>query len=142
MEDNETYTVSQASDYLGLSSKTIRKYIYKGLLKANKWNGMWVIESGSVREVKRKISGTSTEHITLKKEVLKRNEKNYWVEKKHYDDLMLQIGQLRAAESLLVEYKEQIQELSGQIRELEREIGRLQKAEGGFWQWICWWRRG
>ena len=41
MEDNETYTVSQASDYLGLSSKTIHKYIYKKLIKANKWNGMW-----------------------------------------------------------------------------------------------------
>ena len=90
MEENRTFTVSQASDFLGLSSKTIRKYVYKGILNADKWNGMWVIDGGSLREVKRKLNGTTTESIALKTEALKRNEKNFWIEKKHYDELMLQ----------------------------------------------------
>ena len=125
---NEDYTILQASQFFHLTTKTIYNYVKKGIFKAYKWNGIWLIENGSIMEFNMKLNRTKIELKHPSNEPLKDHEKNFWVEKSHYEELLRQAGQLRAAENLLVEYKAQNQQLLDQIKSLEKETDILNQA--------------
>lgn len=135
MNQNENYTILQASRFLNVSTKTIHNYIKKSLLKASKWNGVWFIEHGSIMEVKMKINRSKMEFSPTQKNLKEPYKTSFWVDKEHYEDLLKQVGQLRAAENLLVEYKSQNQQLLERVKELERELDRLtlEGQKRGFW---------
>ena len=47
----EEYAVKLAAAILRSSEKTVLTYIKKGILGARKWNGQWVIDGDSLKEV-------------------------------------------------------------------------------------------
>lgn len=133
---NNDFTIVQASKFLNVSTKTIHNYIKKGILRANKWNGMWFVEYGSIIEVNMKLNRNKIELQGHRKPLKDPHETSFWVDKDHYEEVLKQAGQLRAAESLLIEYKSQNQQLLEKIKELEKEVDRLTQ-EGqrrGFWK--------
>lgn len=133
---NDDFTIVQASKFLSVSTKTIHNYIKKGILKANKWNGMWFVENGSIIEINMKLNRSKIELKDLRKLSKGPHETSFWVDKRHYEELLRQVGQLRAAENLLVEYKSQNQRLLDKIKELEKEVERhtLEGQKRGFWR--------
>ncbi len=136
LNENDDYTIVQASQFLSVSTKTIHNYIKKGILKANKWNGMWFVENRSIIEMNSKINRTKLEFKNTQKDPKTPHETSFWVDKEHYEELLRQAGQIRAAENLLIEYKSQNQGLLDRIKELEKALDRL-SSEGktrGFWK--------
>lgn len=133
---NDDFTIAQASRFLDLSTKTIHNYIKKKILKASKWNGMWLIENGSIMEVNMKLNRSKIEFQDTRKPSKGPHETSFWVDKAHYEELLRQAGQLRAAENLLVEYKSQNQRLLDRIKDLEKEIHRRtsEAQKRGFWR--------
>lgn len=133
---NDDFTIVQASKFLNVSTKTIHNYIKKGILKANKWNGMWFLENGSIMEINMKLNRSKIEFQDLRRPSKGPHETSFWVDKGHYEELLRQAGQLRAAENLLVEYKSQNQRLLDKIKELEKEMDRLtlEGQKRGFWR--------
>ena len=124
---NEDYTILQASQFFHMTTKTIYNYVKKGILKGYKWNGMWLIENESIVELNMKLNRTKIELKHPQNEPDRGHEKSFWVEKSHYEELLRQAGQLRAAENLLIEYKAQNQQLLEQVKSLEKEVDRVRQ---------------
>ncbi len=87
-----------------------------------------MIKNGSIMELNMKLNRTKMELKNPSNEPSRDHEKNFWVEKNHYEELLRQAGQLRAAENLLIEYKTQNQQLLEQVKSLEKEMDRLHQA--------------
>jgi len=136
LSHSDDFTIVQASNFLNVSTKTIHNYIKKGILKANKWNGMWFVENRSVMEINMKLNRSKIEFKNPRRPPKGPQETSFWVDKGHYEELLRQVGQLRAAENLLIEYKSQNQRLLDRIKELEREVDRLtiEGQKRGFWK--------
>lgn len=132
MEQNKNknfeFTIQEASKFLGVTTKTIYNYIKKGILKGNKWNGVWLIEKEIIIELKDKLNRTSEVSSQRSKLDEQNREGYFWVEKTHYEEMVRMAGQLQAAERLLTEYRSENLSLRDQIRGLEREVNRLSEA--------------
>ncbi len=110
---DDTLSISEASEFLGLTDKTIRNYIKRGFFKPQKWNGMWRISRKEVLEIYGKKNG--------KKEVL--DEASFLpgieVSRIDYLEQMVEFGKLQAYEELLNEQKTELLKATDRIIQLE-----------------------
>lgn len=131
MESNKNisdgFTIKQSSEFLGLSTKTIYNYINKKLLDAHKWNGIWMVDNRSIMELHLTMNRIKTESSVSIRAQEKAHESSFWVDKRHYEELLRKSGQLQAAEDLLKEYKSENQRLLSQVGELEMVTQRLEQ---------------
>jgi len=111
--DDGHYTISQAAKYLKVTEKTIRNYIDRGLLAAEKWNGQWRMPDSAIMEIYEKKFG--------KNRSLKFSEMDDFVRisQGEYAEQQKKLGQLEADEGLIVELKGEIKTLHERLIQLE-----------------------
>ena len=128
----EKVTVKVAAKALGVSDKTIYRYIEKGVLSKIKEGRRIYIPVSEVRTLRNgqgeKVSG----------QVLDMRKEKMSITRKEYDSLMVELGELRERNKLLLEYKlnrdqaltvkeGEIAELKQELQKAEAEIARLRK---------------
>ena len=139
MDPSKDFTISQASSFLGVSTRTVHKYIRKRLLRASKWNRVWLIENQSVMDTRAlldKIHGHSQHSESDPNEQGVRLSYSANLTREKYDSLLKQAGQLREAESLLAEYRTENADLKKKVQVLEWELARLRPRRHGVWAWL------
>ncbi len=108
--------INQAATCLNVTDKTIRNYIDKGLLKAEKWNGSWRIHYDNILEIYYKKYGKKLEQSQV--EQLQR-EPSVQISREEYDRLQQSAGRLEAAEILVKEMKSDQKMLNEKLAQLE-----------------------
>ena len=114
MEPNDGhYTIPQAAKYLKVTEKTIRNYIDRALLGAEKWNGQWRIPESAIIEIYEKKFG--------KKRSFKFPEVDDFmrISQGEYAEQQKKLGQLEVDEGLIVELKGEIKALHERLIQLE-----------------------
>ncbi len=110
--ETSSLNIPQAAKVLKVTDKTIRNYIDRGFLRAEKWNGSWRIEKGTLLELYWKKYGNTMESSSL--------ERNYvQVPLGEYDWLQRQSGQLEASERLVEGLKADLERSLSKVTELE-----------------------
>jgi len=130
MDINETYyTVKEAATVLGVSVKTVHRYIKQGVLKAVMKNGRWAIPEESVEGLPRNLYGQNIDKIRTEFSV---PSDKILMDKAVYEDLLKELGRLRAKEELLWEYKTAQEELEHKVKTLESRLEELERRR--FWK--------
>ena len=130
MDINETYyTVKEAGTVLGVSVKTVHRYIKQGVLKAVMKNGRWAIPEESIEGLPKNLYGRNIDKTEM---VFPIPSDKILVDKAAYEDLLRELGRLRAKEELLWEYKTAQEELAGKVKTLERRLEELERRR--FWK--------
>jgi chromosome segregation ATPase len=114
------YSIPQSADALNLSEKTIRNYIDRGILRAEKWNGSWRISHGILNALSKKKYGNSLEaqvpSITgagaARVGVIE-------IARSEYDALLRRAGRADATEELIAELRSEIRDQSERVAQLE-----------------------
>ena len=110
---DETLSISDVSVLLKITEKTVRNYIKKGFFKPEKWNGMWRISKFEVLEIYKKKNGNKglLEKVSV--------APNIEMPKSEYFDHMIELGKLKAYETLLKEQKEELLKATDRMIQLE-----------------------
>ena len=129
--ETASFNIPQAAKVLKVTDKTIRNYIDRGFLRAEKWNGSWRIEKRTLLKIYWKKYGNTMESSSL--------ERNHvQVPLGEYDWLQRQSGQLEASERLVEELKANLERSLCKAAELEASSAsgwteaRTQREEKGF----------
>ena len=128
---SEFLTVKEAVVRLGLSDKTILKYIKDNVLKAEMRNGKWAISVRSIESLPGKLYGRNYEEITR---LLPIGLNKIIVDRRKYEDLLQEVGRLRAKEEALWEYKSEKERLEQRVADLEAELEACRKHR----EWSGW----
>lgn len=130
MDTEETYyTVKEAAAMLGVSVKTVHRYIKQGVLKAAMKNGRWAIPAERIEGLPRNLYGRKMDEIET---VFPIPSNKILVDKATYEELLKELGRLQAKEELLWEYKTAREDLERRVKTLE---GRLEELKGRrFWK--------
>jgi len=123
----EYLTVKEASLELGVSEKTVKKYIKDGILRAQMINGRWAIVAESLRELPRNLYGKISEKIGREIPANK-----LLVDRSKYESLLKEVARLQAREELLWTFRQELEEIKMRIEALEREVGRMKEKRGLF----------
>ena len=121
----EYLTVKEASLELGVSEKTVKKYIKDGILRAQMINGRWAIAAESLRELPRNLYGRIQEKVGIPANKL-------LVDRNKYESLLKEVARLQAREELLWSFRQELEEMKRRIEALEREVGKLKEKRGLF----------
>ncbi|RKY63194.1 MAG: hypothetical protein DRQ08_10125 [Candidatus Latescibacterota bacterium] len=121
----EYLTVKEASLELGVSEKTVKKYIKNGILRAQMINGRWAIVAESLRELPRNLYGRIQEKVGIPANKL-------LVDRNKYESLLKEVARLQAREELLWSFRQELEEMKRRIEALEREVGKLKEKRGLF----------
>ncbi|HDI00738.1 MAG: hypothetical protein DRP94_03975 [Candidatus Latescibacterota bacterium] len=121
----EYLTVKEASLELGVSEKTVKKYIKNGILRAQMINGRWAIAAESLRELPRNLYGRIQEKVGIPANKL-------LVDRNKYESLLKEVARLQAREELLWSFRQELEEMKRRIEALEREVGKLKEKRGLF----------
>ena len=121
----EYLTVKEASLELGVSEKTVKKYIKNGILRAQMINGRWAIVAESLRELPRNLYGRIQEKVGIPANKL-------LVDRNKYESLLKEVARLQAREELLWTFRQELEEMKRRIEALEREVGKLKEKRGLF----------
>ena len=121
----EYLTVKEASLELGVSEKTVKKYIKDGILRAQMINGRWAIVAESLRELPRNLYGRIQEKVGIPANKL-------LVDRNKYESLLKEVARLQAREELLWTFRQELEEMKRRIEALEREVGKLKEKRGLF----------
>ena len=131
----EKVTVKVAAKALGVSDKTVYRYIEKGMLSKVKEGRRVYIPMSEVRTLRnRQGEKVSIQVLDTRKEEMSKVS----ITKKEYESLLLELGELRERNKLLLEHKlnrdqtliakdEEVTELREKLKESEIEIARLKK---------------
>lgn len=129
------FSVKEASLFLKCSTKTIYNYLKNGLLEAKKVNGEWAISAESLEMISKKEFGRSLEPSETLFEALHRGK--ILIEQSMYEELLKEVGRLRAIEALLVEYKKTNEELLQSVAELKKQLRVAEEQPHGLWKrWL------
>ena len=115
--------IPQAAKILKVTEKTIRNYIEKGILEAEKWNAAWRIENGKIREIYYKKYGRKLEEISLDSV---QQQGAVRVPKEEYDESLRRSGQLDFMES-------QAKEMAAEIKALNERLMQLEASAASGW---------
>lgn len=110
---SETLSISEVSDFLKITEKTVRNYIKRGFFKPEKWNGMWRISKDEVLEVYKKKNGNK--ELQDKTSVVS----GFEMSKGEYLEQMIDLGKLKAYGELLKEQKDELLKAADRIIQLE-----------------------
>ena len=110
---DDTLSISEVSELLGTTEKTVRNYIKRGFLNPEKWNGMWRISKLEALEIYGKKSGKieSPNKASLLSEIK--------VSQGEYLEQMIGLGKMQAYETLLKDQKEELLKAADRIIQLE-----------------------
>jgi len=110
---NDTLSITEVSEMLKITDKTVRNYIKRGFLNPEKWNGMWRISRQEVLEIYKKKNGNN--------KVLDKSSAVPGIEvpQGEYLEQMIGLGKLQAYERLLGEQKEELLKAMDRIIQLE-----------------------
>ena len=109
-------TIEQAANILKVTTKTVRNYIDREFLNAQKWNGSWRIPRGNLLEIYRKKYGKIIESENLER---LQNEPYVQLQRDDYDRLQQRVGKLEAVERTLSERTIELKALSERQTQLE-----------------------
>ncbi len=115
--------IKQAANVLKVTDKTIRNYIEKGVLDAEKWNGAWRIQYRNIIELYYKKYGKKLEYFDpeqLQKEPV------ISVSQEEYDSFQQRAGRLEYAEI-------QVKELRAELKILNERLGQLESSSASGW---------
>ena len=115
--------IKQAASALKVTDKTIRNYIEKGVLDAEKWNGAWRIQYRKIIELYYKKYGKKMEYLgpeQLQKEPV------ISVSQEEYDSFQQRAGRLEYAEI-------QVKELRAELKILNERLGQLESSSASGW---------
>ena len=116
------YDIKEAAKVLKVSTRTVRRYIDKGLLKADLRDGKLMIEDESIRN----FDKLSEDRMTTPMDPLT----HVTLERDRYDALLTRLAQLEAERPYLLEYKG----LSAQMDEIREKLEKKEDKRP-------WWRR-
>ena len=125
-------SIKEASLFLRCSTKTVYNYLQKGSLEAKKINGKWAIPVEKLESLSKKEFGKSLEPSEMLFEVLRQG--NILIERGVYEEMLKELGRLRATEVLLVEYKKTNEELLHRVAELEEQLRSVKQKRYRFWK--------
>jgi hypothetical protein len=108
--------IPQAARSLKVTTKTIRNYIDRELLPAEKWNGAWRIREHDVMEMYYKKYGTIMEPSGPEET---RTEGEMRVPMEEWEELQRRLGGLEAAERLIENQRAEIRRAGDRIAQLE-----------------------
>jgi len=108
-----TVSILDASKILGVTEKTVRNYIKRGFLTPEKWNGMWQIPEHEVMEICKKKNGKKDQDST------QFQAQEIGVSKSELSQYLLRAGKLEAFETLVLQQRDEIKQLSERIIQLE-----------------------
>ncbi len=114
-------SIPQAAKVLNVTDKTVRNYIDRGLLSAEKWNGSWRIQKEDLIEIYYKKYG--------KKMVLSAggNETHFVrIPIGEYDGLQRRAGRLEAG-------RQQVEELKAELELAQRKVIELESSSASGW---------
>ena len=108
--------IPQAASALKVTTKTVRNYIDRGLLPAEKWNGAWKIRERDVVELywkkySKHMEGTEPQET--------RAEEGTRVPKEQWEELQRRSGRLEAAETLIKDQRAEIRQALERAAQLE-----------------------
>lgn len=107
--DNSWYTIEAAAKELKVSTKTIRRHIKSGRLTAQIKDGKYFIAPNSVQTCPaKKIDKVDS-----------LNNTGVYVDREHYEALLIRIGQLEQREQLLLEHKAEYERLREENQRLK-----------------------
>ncbi len=109
-------TIDQAAHLLKVTTKTVRNYIDREFLKAQKWNGAWRIPKENIMEIYRKKYGKIIESERLER---LESEPLVQLHRDDYDRLQQRVGKLDAVERTLAERTAEFRALSERQAQLE-----------------------
>lgn len=115
--DSSWPTVGQAAKELGVSDKTVRRYIKSGRLTAESDKGKLRIDPNSIRTCPSK----KLVHLDTP------DDKMVPVNREHYEALLIRLGQLEATEKLLIEHKATSEQVALDLAAKNEKIERLEK---------------
>jgi len=121
------YTIKEASVILQMSTKTIYNYIANKILDAVKVNGSWIIDIESIRKISSSRNRSNIEIIGNISNLL---EKNVIVDREHYEEILREIGKLKATEELLWEYKSTKEKLEDKVEKLQNRLEEETRSKG------------
>ncbi|MDA0748080.1 MAG: hypothetical protein O2954_16275, partial [bacterium] len=96
--------------------KTIRNYIDRELLYAEKWNGSWRITHGTLSEFYEKKYGIKLEQLSIDQARL---EIQMQVSKQEYAELQQRSGKLQAVENQCAQQEVELRSLNERLAQLE-----------------------
>ena len=109
-------SIPKAAAILKVTDKTIRNYIDRGLLAAEKWNGSWRIEFRNLSEIFYKKYGKKLEQTRVESIS---SESNVQISREEYDALQQRSGRLEAAEARVEENRAENRILNDRVVQLE-----------------------
>ena len=119
-QDGVYYNISQTANALKVADKTVRNYIDRGILVAEKWNGSWRIPHSILSALYCKKYGSSMESGS-EPAILSTRPAGGVIEidRKDYAQLHRQAGRAEAAEELTLELRNEIRSQGERIAQLE-----------------------
>lgn len=121
-EDNRTdgsVNIQVAAKALGVSTKTVQRYLEKGLLTKIKDGHKVSIPIEEIKELREKIQ---TDNGQTEKDM---DKKSITIDLDKYDQLMTELGELRHKSQLLLSYLSEIKTKEERIIEREKIIAEL-----------------
>ena len=112
----EKYSIPEAAKILQVTDKTIRNYINRGFLEAEKWNGAWRISKKEIRELFKKKFGKK---MGKNHNDMSRNPDQILVEKSEFETQQRQLGKLAVIETVEKELRAEIRSLNERNAQLE-----------------------
>ena len=137
-DSNAQSNIAQAAVALQVTEKTIRNYIDRGILPAEKWNGSWRINNVTIKELFYKKYGNKMDSQSA---IDLAPQRFVQTPKTEYDELLRRSGQLDMAATLAVELRSEARSLGERLTQLEASAAsgwtearkyreNLQKVEG------------
>jgi len=112
---SEKVTIPVAAKALKVSTKTVQRYIEKGLItKVKEGTRVYV----HIDEVRALLNGQPK----IDKSPRVQEKDRITVDRTHYDSLLVRLGQLEASQQLLLEYKGNLQARDKELSETKSEL--------------------
>ena len=114
------YSISQSAAALQVSDKTIRNYIDRGIVRAEKWNGSWKISHGNLSALFRKKYGKPMDMVSGDvPRPTAPGQETIQIARIEYNQLLRRAGRADAAEELAAELRNDIRAQADRIAQLE-----------------------
>jgi hypothetical protein len=115
---NEKLTLQIAAKALHMSVRTIQRYLDKGLLTKVKEDGKVYVYADEIRGLKNKLTTTNK----LSDDTKKKSPGQATVDLLYLEGLLIQVGQLKEKQQLLLTYENDIRQKNDTLLAKEREL--------------------
>ena len=114
-----TFNISQAAEILQVTDKTIRNYMDKGFIRAEKWNGAWRINRKNMDEIFYKKFG---KNLAYNQEPISTFQAEITISRDEYKRLQKESGKLETVELHLRDRNERLTEVNERVIQLEASV--------------------